>query len=953
MSREDTSAELVGRTTELAALTGALDALGDGSARCMEVYGEPGIGKSRLLREAAAIARRRGVEVLWGAATEFERHTPFGIVTNALERRVENLSEAELAALGDTRIGLLRSVFPFLPAPRSAAAAVADAERYLLHRALRALLEVLAQPSGLVLVLDDIHWADEGSAELLDHLFRHPPQAPVLLVAAYRPRQLAPRLYTALAAAAARGFAQKLEVGPLTAEQAAMLVGTAAAGEVYAASGGNPFYLEALTRSGAAAVAPGSVDDPDGVAAPVRAALTAELAALAPAHRLVAHAAGVAGDPCDADTVAAIAGVPAEDVLNALDALAARDLIRAADVPGRFRFRHPLVRHVVYENAAPGWRVGAHGRAAEAMRAQGVGPAARAHHIERSAAPGDLESVQLLTDAALATMHTTPASAAHWLGAALRLLPSDDTALYHRLGLLGLRARALGVCGRLRESRTALREVIALLPAEPAEARAQVVGFCAQIERLLGEHDAARSLLEAELASTGRSSAAAALVTMELAAGHLFQANFDAARDWAMQALQIARRCDDRLVLAASLATCVLTSYSASRVDERVHAWADEAALIIDALPDADIAGRLDALVSLGWAELNLMRNRPALRHLSRGLAVARSTGQNHAIPYLLISLATAQGMLGSLTEAIATVSDALDTAAVMDSGELRRIGLSHLCWLHTWAGDLAAARAAGEEALEAATERIDWFSGAATLFLAQLNLFSDDPQDCIDLVLAAGGGADLQGIDQSARAGAYQQLAAAASALDDPEGARAWAERAEATAAELGIAPRTAFSDMAWSYALQTTDPAEAAARALAAAETFAEGGVRVEVARAHMLAGVAFGMAGDIENSRAGFARCRALADECGSTLIRDLAVREERRMNARRPRRAAGDDAELTEREREVADRVARGLTNRQIAEELFLSPRTVEAHLSRAFAKLGVNTRAALAGRWHNG
>jgi len=164
---------LVGRLPELAVLRAALDRRADGPA-VVAIRGEPGIGKTRLLGELAADAGRRGCLVLAGRAAEFEREVPFGTVKNALADHAGEPSEA----LGATDVRLLRTIFPGLAPPDDTAGPpLLAGERYRVHRAVRALLEVIAGGGGLVLILDDLHWSDEGSLELLDHLLRHPPRA--------------------------------------------------------------------------------------------------------------------------------------------------------------------------------------------------------------------------------------------------------------------------------------------------------------------------------------------------------------------------------------------------------------------------------------------------------------------------------------------------------------------------------------------------------------------------------------------------------------------------------------------------------------------------------------------------------------------------------------------------------------------------------------------------------
>src|SRR5262249_47546468 len=152
---------------------------------------EPGMGKTRLLLELAAFAAGTGPVVLWGCATEFERQVPFGVFANAIEDHLANVDPDRLAALRPERLALLSAAFPSAPLgqPDLAGDTLIEAGRHRLHRAVRELLELMAGQQPLVLVLDDVHWADDGSVELLGYLLRHPPRAPLLLAVACRPRQ--------------------------------------------------------------------------------------------------------------------------------------------------------------------------------------------------------------------------------------------------------------------------------------------------------------------------------------------------------------------------------------------------------------------------------------------------------------------------------------------------------------------------------------------------------------------------------------------------------------------------------------------------------------------------------------------------------------------------------------------------------------------------------------------
>ena len=169
------------------------------------------------------------------------------------------------------------------------------------------------------------------------------------------------------------------------------------------------------------------------------AALAEELALLPEDARVVLNGAAVAGDPFDPELAAAAAAVDRAVALEAVDELLRSRAIRETVVPRRFRFRHPLVRRAVYESAPGGWRLGAHERCADVLAARGVGPAERAHHVERAGRQGDPAAVATLRDAGASAAYHAPASAAHWFAVALRLLPGD-AARDERVELLLARA---------------------------------------------------------------------------------------------------------------------------------------------------------------------------------------------------------------------------------------------------------------------------------------------------------------------------------------------------------------------------------------------------------------------------------------------------------------------------------------------------------------------------------
>ena len=207
-------AVLVGRQTELAAIARMLSASG-ASAAALEVLGEPGIGKTRLLAELSGQAVEQGRLVLEGRAAEFEGTLPFAIFVDALDDYLGTVEPRRIERLGDEPAGHLRAIFPSLAAAAEGQGPLQE-ERFRSYRAVRLLLETVASRRPLLLVLDDAHWCDEASLELLSHLLRHRPRGEVLIAFAHRPRQLAQRLAPALARAISGGADERLELTALS-----------------------------------------------------------------------------------------------------------------------------------------------------------------------------------------------------------------------------------------------------------------------------------------------------------------------------------------------------------------------------------------------------------------------------------------------------------------------------------------------------------------------------------------------------------------------------------------------------------------------------------------------------------------------------------------------------------------------------------------------------------------
>jgi hypothetical protein len=298
---------------------------------------------------------------------------------------------------------------------------------------------------------------------------RRPPAAGVLMALALQPRQVTRPLSAVLDPAHRSGTLSRLELRPLTRGEAGLLLGAtiddSRANALYDESGGNPLYLEQLSRPAgvrpqeatSAAEPPGGFEVPPMVAV----ALTVELASLSETARRMLEGAAVVGDPFELDLATEAAALTEAMAMESLDELMALDLVRHTSVPRRFEFRHPLVRHAVYEAMPGGWRLAAHKRSAEALGTRGAQVAGRAHHLAQSAPHGDLAAVAVLSDAGEAAARLAPASAARWFAQALRLLPLTASS-EQRVQLLYARGKALTAAGHFTDSHDCLLEAIAM-----------------------------------------------------------------------------------------------------------------------------------------------------------------------------------------------------------------------------------------------------------------------------------------------------------------------------------------------------------------------------------------------------------------------------------------------------------------------------------------------------------
>ena len=665
--------KLVGRAAELRIVEAALDTAEAGTSRSLGVLGEPGIGKSRLLDELARRAAQRGHLVVAGRAAELERDVPFALWVDALDGRIADLPADALRAIGDERLADLAVALPAIehvcdvtPSP--------GVERHRVARAVRGLLEALAARGPVTVLLDDVHWADPASADVVALLLHRPPAGAALLTLAARTGR-APSIEEALQRAVHHGAARVLELGGLSRDDADALfapgLGPAARARVYRESGGNPFFLEALAggvkTTRAAGISPATADVPRSVLA----ALAGEIGRLGSPARALVQGAAVAGDPFELAPAAAAGALGEGQALEAIDELLACDLVRPTDDPRRWRFRHPLVRRAVYESAGGGWRLGAHGRAAALLAGRGATPAECAHHVARAAQPGDLAAVELLERAAGDTATTAPATAAEWNEAALAVLPLGAEHATRRFALLRALARSLAAAGRPVEAHDALRQALGELAPDAVE-RVEVVTALAELAAVWTQQpgEAGRMLAAERTRLAERAPGAAAVLTLAMAAERAAAGDHAATERLADEARDGARSSGDVVLEAAAAAGAADAAHCRLRTDDpdalaAVDAKIDEAGRLVDALCDEQVAERLHMLLSLTLARLFSGHPVPALQAVQRGLAVARRSGQGLLAPAFVCMRGFVAHELGRLDSAEADGEEALEAALI------------------------------------------------------------------------------------------------------------------------------------------------------------------------------------------------------------------------------------------------------------------------------------------------
>ncbi|MDT0275812.1 helix-turn-helix transcriptional regulator [Blastococcus goldschmidtiae] len=969
-------APMVGRASELAALLACVDRAAAGRSSTVLLSGDAGVGKTRLLGEVTARAVDRGVRVLTGHCVDLG---DVGLPYLPFVDLLRPVAAEPGMAPGSTADPVLAPLFAGRPGPPQPVPEGRDLSRPLPHRAapppvddgrlqlfeaVAALVCELAGAAPLLLVLEDVHWADRSSRDLLRYLLARLADEPVAVIASYRADDLHRRhpLRPLLAELVRLPGVERLELSPLPDAEVGALVrrlGSEAGPlpesvveDVVTRAEGNAFYAEELLAAGRHGEAlPLALTD----------VLLARVEQRSPEAQQVLRVAAVAGRRVRHELVATVSGLADGDLETALAEVVHHYLLVVSD-DGRYRFRHALLREAVLADLLPGERVRLHAAIASYLaRVPDAGTAAeRAHHARASNDLPGAFSASLVAASAAGGVGA-PAEQLQHLEAALALWSAVPEAAERagrdQAALLVETAAAARSVGEPARAVALLRSALEVLPADAApEIRARVHYTLAQ----------AMVRVEDDAGAYRESSAAMALVPADPPSK---------ARTWAA-------------------ATHARMSYSVGRFDE-----ADAA--VDEALAAADALGFDGA-----WADIAVTQARarpgadPAavLARLDEALIRARRSGNVEVEMRVLFNLAT-------VTFEAGRIQDALDwtrrgTRRARDLGvewsyypaELRHLHVTALYMTGDWDGSLAEAdvlarvpdmsahvRADGLLVLvgrgdPGARARIDWARSLVPRLGSHVLLdfvtagseidlatWEGRPQQAVDVALATYRRLQREWDDDH-----IGMLRLAGSALTAVADAAAVARRAAdadhwmRAGDDLAAAARASVETYRETYGDTLGVEAHAWLARIAAETARVRGEVAPELWRAAV---DAFGFGHVYEEARSRLRLAEALlatGDRAGAAAEAALAHEVAVRLGAaplrtalegliRRGRlevagvRTVEVGAVLTPRETEVLRLLAAGRTNRQIGAELYISEKTASVHVSNILAKLGANGR----------
>jgi DNA-binding NarL/FixJ family response regulator len=921
---------LLERERELESLDALIGEVEVGQAQVGLVEGTAGIGKSRLLGELRERAAARGFRVLVGRAGALEREFAFGAVRQLFDPVLTDPEERKRLLTGAAAgAGPVLTAFEETPGEQAAGASFAA-----LHGLYWLTANIATEPT--LVAIDDLHWCDVPSLRFVAYLARRLDGLPILLAGTLRPTEpgssevfldeicRAPSTLRVHPEPLSREAAQELvesRLGPGAEE------GFVAA--CHAATAGNPLLLDQLLAS---LLADGVRPDAGHVHVvrdigprAISRTVLARLGQLPGAAVAVGRAVAVLGERAELPTIGALAGLDEAEVGEATDGLVHADIL-APGVP--LEFVHPLVRDAVYEDLAPGKRELQHAEAARLLHEAGATAEQVSAHLLLTSGRGQAWIVDSLLEAArTATRRGAADSAVTYLRRALEEPPPSDErrrGVLLQLGLAEVHTSAPDATQHLRQAYDRLDD--------PAQ-RGAVAGVLGRVLQLTSPAEAA------EVARRTAAELPAAQQDMRLALEALELATVwfgggDPADLRRLDAHELPLQSDGVGAKMLAAVAAVAWTYGARPAEE--CAEMSLAALAGGQLIEADtgLTG-IAAILTLILADRD-----EANAAFDESLAVAHRRGSL----YWLAAIHLWRGFMLFRRGELAEAEDSLRTA-VNDfdlygpgAGAVQVTG-AFLAAILLDRGDISGAR----RALDRAPHKADgsdaarwWLTSHQRLLIAEVR--AEEALEAADE------------LERSSRwnlnpaTWPWRSLKAEALDLLERHG-----EALELAEAELELARRFGAPGTV-GMALRTVGTLEREAgldHLAEAVEVLRGSPARVERAKALATLGGALRRAGRRADAREPLREALDLAERCGAEALAERA-REELNATGARPRRAALYGAEaLTASEQRVAHLAADGLSNREIAQSLFVTIRTVEMHLTHAYQKLDIASRTELA------
>jgi DNA-binding CsgD family transcriptional regulator len=936
-----TDPNLLEREAEIAALDQALAAAVAGQGSVVAIEGPPGIGKSRLVASAVELARARDMYTLSVRATELERSYPYGIVRQTADSVTLDKSDEERSALFT---GAAKLALPILD---PASAEEIDSPE-LMYQRLHGLYWVtanLAREQPLLITIDDAQWADEASMAAQRFLSLRIADLPMVLVLGVRTVEVG-QIAVPLAELLADPATVSIRPGPLSAEGAQArieaLLGSsdpAFAAACHHATGGNPFLLEQLVSEVRAEGIEPTEASAERVASlgpdTVRASVLLRLERLPSAGGPVARALAILGEhDVTVRDVATLAGVSEEDAAEAL-----AELERAGLVSGspHLRFTHPILRAAIEDDMPVVERSLAHEQAARMLADRNADPVAvAAHLLVCEPGQGDWARAVLRRAARRAEALGDPSAAVRYLERAVTEHP-DDGEVGEVLFELGLAAAHAG--------RADAAEHLERAAEARGPTRLRALHWTAVLHLVAGRASQAADVLEGALADVHEESEAAKPLLETLIAAGLESASvrkrLDDLLDHLVPPSGTPQTDFERFTLIALAFVAVVDKGDAARATELVHrALRIEEHGYYESVMRASVGRPMPAFV------LSLVDRLDESEAILDGLVRAgRDYGDRSAVGVFLAERSWIRLRAGNVEGAEADAAEALRIAREAT----RSRGHAPVAAATAVLAGLERERPLDE--LEAVLTGLPPAGDSDTVVQDDLSLArsalllaSGDARGAADAALALdrefawGCGCPSLLAWRSAAALALSQLGEDERAL---ELAREELRLAEVLGAPraVGIAQRT----------VALVGPADEREAALEAAVATLEGGIaRLELARATCDLGAELRRRGERTAARDALRRAHTLATECGATRLANRARDELGRSGARLIREPATGVEALTPSEVRVAELAAEGLTNREVAQSLFVSEKTVETHLGRVYRKLDIKSRHALPG-----